>query len=272
MGRRLCRSPCSREGFEASLLCSAPDCEAPGQFLSCPCQSRWVRFYSSGVRTGGKTSGCFFPGKKRGQRPEGGRASRLALSALPEARRGRQGSRLCCLPQKVTLHIKWPKSVEVEGYGSKKIDAERQAAAAACQLFKVTPRLPFRCFAVGFRSSAAGARGGSLAGRTLASAQEPGSVPPAQLLQGLDLGPRSLRQQSLCNQYAVYPALPPTSLLFLFLFFLLLSSFPEYCSALAYAGTGDGIWDLSSHVSVIGSEVREIKVWEQWAVRIAKAG
>ena len=42
------------------------------------------------------------------------------------------------LPQKVTLHIKWPKSVEVEGYGSKKIDAERQAAAAACQLFKVT--------------------------------------------------------------------------------------------------------------------------------------
>jgi hypothetical protein len=39
--------------------------------------------------------------------------------------------------QKVTLHIKWPKSVEVEGYGSKKIDAERQAAAAACQLFKV---------------------------------------------------------------------------------------------------------------------------------------
>ncbi|KAK2491933.1 hypothetical protein MC885_002663, partial [Smutsia gigantea] len=41
--------------------------------------------------------------------------------------------------KKVTLHIKWPKSVEVEGYGSKKIDAERQAAAAACQLFKVTP-------------------------------------------------------------------------------------------------------------------------------------
>lgn len=41
------------------------------------------------------------------------------------------------LSQKVTLHIKWPKSVEVEGYGSKKIDAERQAAAAACQLFKV---------------------------------------------------------------------------------------------------------------------------------------
>ncbi|XP_057561997.1 ATP-dependent RNA helicase DHX30 isoform X2 [Hippopotamus amphibius kiboko] len=38
--------------------------------------------------------------------------------------------------KKVTLHIKWPKSVEVEGYGSKKIDAERQAAAAACQLFK----------------------------------------------------------------------------------------------------------------------------------------
>lgn len=45
---------------------------------------------------------------------------------------------LSSFPQKVTLHIKWPKSVEVEGYGSKKIDAERQAAAAACQLFKVT--------------------------------------------------------------------------------------------------------------------------------------
>lgn len=40
--------------------------------------------------------------------------------------------------QKVTLHIKWPKNVEVEGYGTKKIDAERQAAAAACQLFKVS--------------------------------------------------------------------------------------------------------------------------------------
>ncbi|KFV65869.1 Putative ATP-dependent RNA helicase DHX30, partial [Dryobates pubescens] len=39
--------------------------------------------------------------------------------------------------KKVTLHIKWPKNVEVEGYGTKKIDAERQAAAAACQLFKL---------------------------------------------------------------------------------------------------------------------------------------
>ncbi|XP_061443764.1 ATP-dependent RNA helicase DHX30 isoform X4 [Rhineura floridana] len=38
--------------------------------------------------------------------------------------------------KKVTLLIKWPKNVEVEGYGTKKIDAERQAAAAACQLFK----------------------------------------------------------------------------------------------------------------------------------------
>lgn len=44
--------------------------------------------------------------------------------------------------QKVTLHIKWPKNVEVEGYGTKKIDAERQAAAAACQLFKVSPAVP----------------------------------------------------------------------------------------------------------------------------------
>ncbi|KAL7977835.1 hypothetical protein Chor_010787 [Crotalus horridus] len=40
------------------------------------------------------------------------------------------------LNSKVTLLIKWPKNVEVEGYGTKKIDAERQAAAAACQLFK----------------------------------------------------------------------------------------------------------------------------------------
>ncbi|XP_044275429.1 ATP-dependent RNA helicase DHX30 isoform X1 [Varanus komodoensis] len=38
--------------------------------------------------------------------------------------------------KKVTLLIKWPKNVEVEGYGTKKIDAERQAAAAACHLFK----------------------------------------------------------------------------------------------------------------------------------------
>ncbi|XP_076985577.1 ATP-dependent RNA helicase DHX30-like isoform X3 [Tamandua tetradactyla] len=42
--------------------------------------------------------------------------------------------------KKVTLHIKWPKSVEVEGYGRKEIDAERQAAAAACQLFKVNSK------------------------------------------------------------------------------------------------------------------------------------
>lgn len=56
-----------------------------------------------------------------------------------------EGETLLCLTllnvfslQKVTLHIKWPKNVEVEGYGTKKIDAERQAAAAACQLFKVS--------------------------------------------------------------------------------------------------------------------------------------
>lgn len=52
--------------------------------------------------------------------------------------------------QKVTLLIKWPRTVEVEGYGTKKIDAERQAAAAACQLFKVIRGcsqhlLSFRC-------------------------------------------------------------------------------------------------------------------------------
>nr|XP_033787835.1 ATP-dependent RNA helicase DHX30 isoform X2 [Geotrypetes seraphini] len=38
--------------------------------------------------------------------------------------------------KKVTLHIKWPKPIEVEGYGMKKIDAERRAAAVACKLFK----------------------------------------------------------------------------------------------------------------------------------------
>ncbi|MEE6522516.1 hypothetical protein FKM82_021092, partial [Ascaphus truei] len=38
--------------------------------------------------------------------------------------------------QKVTLRIKWPKPMEVEGYGQKKIDAERQAAAAACKIFQ----------------------------------------------------------------------------------------------------------------------------------------
>ncbi|KAM4705218.1 ATP-dependent RNA helicase DHX30 [Rhinophrynus dorsalis] len=37
---------------------------------------------------------------------------------------------------KVTLRIKWPKPMEVEGYGPKKIDAERQAAAVACKIFQ----------------------------------------------------------------------------------------------------------------------------------------
>ncbi|XP_043922003.1 ATP-dependent RNA helicase DHX30 [Protopterus annectens] len=38
--------------------------------------------------------------------------------------------------KKVTLRIKWPKPVKFEGYGLRKIDAEREAAAAACKLFK----------------------------------------------------------------------------------------------------------------------------------------
>ncbi|XP_063780645.1 ATP-dependent RNA helicase DHX30 [Pseudophryne corroboree] len=37
---------------------------------------------------------------------------------------------------RVILRIKWPKLIEVEGYGVKKIDAEREAAAAACKIFQ----------------------------------------------------------------------------------------------------------------------------------------
>uniref|UniRef100_A0A4W3HJ40 RNA helicase n=1 Tax=Callorhinchus milii TaxID=7868 RepID=A0A4W3HJ40_CALMI len=38
--------------------------------------------------------------------------------------------------KKTTLQIHWPKTIQVEGYGSKKIDAERHAAANACKLLK----------------------------------------------------------------------------------------------------------------------------------------
>ncbi|XP_075683949.1 ATP-dependent RNA helicase DHX30 isoform X2 [Rhinoderma darwinii] len=37
---------------------------------------------------------------------------------------------------RVTLRLNWPKPIEVEGYGPKKIDAERQAAAMACKIFQ----------------------------------------------------------------------------------------------------------------------------------------
>ncbi|XP_053324031.1 ATP-dependent RNA helicase DHX30 [Spea bombifrons] len=37
---------------------------------------------------------------------------------------------------RVTLRVKWPKYIEVEGYGQKKIDAERQAAAMACKILQ----------------------------------------------------------------------------------------------------------------------------------------
>ncbi|KAG9472018.1 hypothetical protein GDO78_021599 [Eleutherodactylus coqui] len=37
---------------------------------------------------------------------------------------------------RVTLRLKWPKLIEVEGYGPKKIDAERQAAAMACKVLQ----------------------------------------------------------------------------------------------------------------------------------------
>ncbi|XP_044151622.1 ATP-dependent RNA helicase DHX30 isoform X2 [Bufo gargarizans] len=37
---------------------------------------------------------------------------------------------------RVTLRLKWPKLIEVEGYGPKKIDAERQAAAMACKILQ----------------------------------------------------------------------------------------------------------------------------------------
>ncbi|KAG8443444.1 hypothetical protein GDO86_012012 [Hymenochirus boettgeri] len=38
--------------------------------------------------------------------------------------------------KKVTLRVKWPRPIEVEGYGPKKIDAERHAAALACKVFQ----------------------------------------------------------------------------------------------------------------------------------------
>ncbi|XP_072269535.1 ATP-dependent RNA helicase DHX30 [Pyxicephalus adspersus] len=37
---------------------------------------------------------------------------------------------------KVILRIKWPKLIEVEGCGGRKVDAERHAAAQACQIFQ----------------------------------------------------------------------------------------------------------------------------------------
>ncbi|KAM4028278.1 ATP-dependent RNA helicase DHX30 [Anomaloglossus baeobatrachus] len=37
---------------------------------------------------------------------------------------------------RVLLRLKWPKLIEVEGYGAKKVDAERQAAARACKILQ----------------------------------------------------------------------------------------------------------------------------------------
>ncbi|XP_033854736.2 ATP-dependent RNA helicase DHX30 [Acipenser ruthenus] len=38
--------------------------------------------------------------------------------------------------KKATLQVNWPRKIEVEGFGTKKIDAERRAAAAACKILK----------------------------------------------------------------------------------------------------------------------------------------
>ncbi|KAE8595601.1 hypothetical protein XENTR_v10015808 [Xenopus tropicalis] len=38
--------------------------------------------------------------------------------------------------KKVTLRLKWPKHMEIEASGPKKVDAERQAAAKACKIFQ----------------------------------------------------------------------------------------------------------------------------------------
>ncbi|KAM9308104.1 ATP-dependent RNA helicase DHX30 [Gastrophryne carolinensis] len=43
---------------------------------------------------------------------------------------------VCNQNYKVTLRMKWPKPIEVEGYGQRKIDAERQAAAMACKILQ----------------------------------------------------------------------------------------------------------------------------------------
>lgn len=43
--------------------------------------------------------------------------------------------------QKATVTVLSPIKIQVEGYGTKKIDAERLAAAAACQKLKVSVSL-----------------------------------------------------------------------------------------------------------------------------------
>lgn len=40
--------------------------------------------------------------------------------------------------QKATVRVLWPSSFEAEGHASKKIDAERFAAAAACLKLKAS--------------------------------------------------------------------------------------------------------------------------------------
>lgn len=43
-------------------------------------------------------------------------------------------------PQKATVTVQWPCRIEEEGFASKKVDAERFAAAAACSKLKVRCR------------------------------------------------------------------------------------------------------------------------------------
>lgn len=42
------------------------------------------------------------------------------------------------LLQKATVTLQWPSKIKEEGYASKKIDAERFAAAAACLRLRVS--------------------------------------------------------------------------------------------------------------------------------------
>lgn len=46
-------------------------------------------------------------------------------------------------PQKVTVTLQWPCKIEEEGHASKKIDAERFAAAAACLKLRVSKQANF---------------------------------------------------------------------------------------------------------------------------------
>lgn len=48
---------------------------------------------------------------------------------------------LSCLPQKATVTLMWPHKIQTEGFGARKVLAERYAAAAACQKLRASTLL-----------------------------------------------------------------------------------------------------------------------------------